>query len=70
MLAFNMFKYWPFVCLSIGLLYVKVSGLQLIKCNQYICSDFSTKTYAVGTQNNRFIETVLLSTKTHVKLDG
>ena len=38
--------------------------------NQYICSDFPTKTYAVGTQNNRFIETVLLSTKMHVKLDG
>ena len=57
-----MFKYWPFICLSII--------LQFIERNQYICSDFSTKTYAVGTQNNRFIETVLLSTKTHVKFDG
>ena len=31
---------------------------------------FSTKTYVMGTQKNRLNETVLLSTKTHVKTDG
>ena len=28
---------------------------------------FSSQTYVVGTQNNHFNETVLLSTKTHLK---
>ena len=36
--------------------------------NNYL-SYFSTKTYVVGTQNNRRNETVLLSTKLKVKSD-
>ena len=35
-----------------------------------LISYFSTKTYVVGTQKNRLIERVLLSTKTYVKLMG
>ena len=31
---------------------------------------FLSKTYVVGTQNNRLIEMVLLSTPNHVKTDG
>ena len=54
-MAFYMFKYWPLVYRAEPM---------------YFFSDFSTKTYDVGTLNNRFNETVLLSTKTHVKSDG
>ena len=33
-------------------------------------SNFSTKTYVVGTQKNRLNKTVLLSTQKHVLTDG
>ena len=36
-------------------------SVQIIMRNQKLFSDFSTKTYVVGTQKNRFNETVLLS---------
>ena len=64
-----MFKYWHFICLSIGLYMSKYQAFSL-KSVTNIFSDFSTKTYAVGTQNSRLIDMVLLSTKTHVKSDG
>ena len=44
--------------------------LKLIDRKYSQFSYFSTKTYVVGTQKNRFDETVLLSTKTYVKIDG
>ena len=58
-----MFKYWPFTCLNIRPLVYRAEPIIFF-------SDFSTKTHDVGTLNNRFNETVLLRTKTHVKSDG
>ena len=34
------------------------------------CSYFSTKIHVVGTQNNSYIEVVLLSIQTHVLIEG
>ena len=55
-----MFKYWPFTCLSIRPLVYRAEPIYF--------SDFSTKTYDVGTLNSRFNETVLLAPKRMLNL--
>ena len=48
---------------SIGLKKVKNRTLVKSAYRKFIFSYFSTKTYVVGTQKNRFDETLLLSTQ-------
>ena len=50
----------------VNMIYMHQTDLQIRVC-EYI---FYSKTYIVGTQKNRLDDTVLLSTKTAVKLMG
>ena len=59
------------VCGLLLILCLHVASPCSLKCvNKTYVSYFSTKSYVVGTENNRLNETVLLSTKIYVKTDG